>query len=90
MNTQLLRSSPKEDKSSVFHVGSYTGASYSEPGKHRYQKVSFSDMSKANLDVDSKGGWIAMQQHYFLSAWIPDSGLAIINFILVLLTMITL
>lgn len=72
MNTQLLRSSPKEDKSSVFHVGSYTGASYSEPGKHRYQKVSFSDMSKANLDVDSKGGWIAMQQHYFLSAWVPD------------------
>lgn len=72
MNTQLLRSSPKEDKSSVFHVGSYTGASYSEPGKHRYQKVSFSDMAKTNLDVDSNGGWIAMQQHYFLSAWIPD------------------
>lgn len=65
LNTQLLRSSPKEDKSSVFHVGSYTGASYSEPGKHRYQKVSFSDMNKTNLDVDSKGGWIAMQQHYF-------------------------
>ncbi|ARB92753.1 membrane protein insertase YidC [Legionella longbeachae] len=72
MNTQLIRSSPKEDKSSVFHVGSYTGASYSEPGKHRYQKVSFSDMNKTNLDVDSKGGWVAMQQHYFLSAWIPD------------------
>ncbi|KTD11827.1 cytoplasmic insertase into membrane protein, Sec system [Legionella gratiana] len=72
MNTQLIRSSPKEDKSSVFHVGSYTGSSYSEPGKHRYQKVSFSDMNKANLDVDSKGGWVAMQQHYFLSAWIPD------------------
>lgn len=73
MNTQLLRSSPKEDKSSIFHVGSYTGASYSEPGKHRYQKVSFNDMGKANLDVDSKGGWIAMQQHYFLSAWVADT-----------------
>lgn len=73
MNTQLIRSSPKEDKSSVFHVGSYTGASYSEPGKHRYQKVSFSDMNKGNLDVDSKGGWVAMQQHYFLSAWIPNA-----------------
>lgn len=73
LNTQLLRSSPKEDKSSVFHVGSYTGASFSNPGKHRYQKVSFSDMSKTNLDVDAKGGWIAMQQHYFLSAWIPNA-----------------
>ncbi|MCL9683117.1 membrane protein insertase YidC [Legionella maioricensis] len=73
LNTQLLRSSPKEDKSSIFHVGSYTGASFSNPGKHRYQKVSFSDMGKTNLDVDAKGGWIAMQQHYFLSAWIPNS-----------------
>jgi YidC/Oxa1 family membrane protein insertase len=72
LNTQLLRSSPKEDKSSIFHVGSYTGASYSNPGVHRYQKVGFSDMSKTNLDVDAKGGWIAMQQHYFLSAWIPS------------------
>ena len=73
LNTQLLRSSPKEDKSSFFHVGSYTGASFSNPGKHRFQKVSFSDMSKTNLDVDATGGWIAMQQHYFLSAWIPNS-----------------
>lgn len=73
VTTQLLRSSPKEDKSSIFHVGSYTGASYSNPGKHRYQKVGFSDMTKSNLDVDAKGGWIAMQQHYFLSAWIPNA-----------------
>ncbi|KGP63783.1 membrane protein insertase [Legionella norrlandica] len=73
LNTQLLRTSPKEDKSSIFHVGSYTGASFSNPGKNRYQKVSFNDMSKSNLDVDAKGGWIAMQQHYFLSAWIPNA-----------------
>lgn len=73
LNTQLLRSSPKEDKSSIFHVGSYTGASYSSPGKHNYQKVGFSDMTKSNLDVDVKGGWVAMQQHYFLSAWVPES-----------------
>lgn len=73
MNTQLLRESPQEDKSSIFHVGSYVGASYSNPGQHNYQKVTFGDMSKANLKVDTQGGWIAMQQHYFLSAWIPDS-----------------
>lgn len=72
LNTQLLRTTPPEDKSSIFHVGSYTGASYSNPGKNRYKKVSFSDMAKANLDVDAQGGWIAMQQHYFVSAWIPE------------------
>lgn len=73
LNTQLLRSSPKEDKSSMFHVGSYTGASYSNPGKTRFQKVSFSDMSKSNLNLDVRGGWVAMQQHYFLTAWIPNA-----------------
>ena len=71
MNTQLLRSSPKEDKSSMFHVGSYTGASYAKPGQSKYKKVSFNDMTKSNLDMESEGGWIAMQQHYFLTAWIP-------------------
>ncbi|OGV34544.1 MAG: membrane protein insertase YidC [Legionellales bacterium RIFCSPHIGHO2_12_FULL_35_11] len=72
MNTQLLRSSPKEDKTSMFHMGSYTGASYSVPGQSRYKKLSFKDMTKNNLDVDAHGGWIAMQQHYFLTAWIPN------------------
>jgi len=73
MNTQLLRSSPKEDKSSIFHVGSFTGASYSVPGQTRFQKLAFDKMSKNNLDVKSEGGWVAMQQHYFLSAWVPTS-----------------
>lgn len=73
MNTQLLRGSPQEDKSSIFHVGSYTGASYSNPPAHRYQKVTFKDMTKKNLDQPVEGGWVAMQQHYFLTAWIPNS-----------------
>ncbi|KTC64804.1 preprotein translocase YidC subunit (plasmid) [Legionella adelaidensis] len=72
MNTQLLRTSPTEDKSSMFHIGSYTGASYSVPGEQRYKKVSFKDMTKDNLEAESKGGWVAMQQHYFLSAWVPN------------------
>jgi YidC/Oxa1 family membrane protein insertase len=57
----------------MFHVGSYTGASFSNPGKTRFQKVSFTDMGKANLNLDVKGGWIAMQEHYFLSAWVPNT-----------------
>ncbi|PJD93402.1 MAG: membrane protein insertase YidC [Legionella sp.] len=74
LNTQLLRSSPTEDKSSMFHVGSFTGASYSNPGKTRYQKLSFADMAKNKLNLDVKNGWVAMQQHYFLTAWVPDEG----------------
>jgi len=71
LNTQLLRTSPSEDKSSPFHIGSYIGASYSSPGVHRYQKVTFKDMENQNLDKTAEGGWVAMQQRYFLTAWIP-------------------
>jgi YidC/Oxa1 family membrane protein insertase len=72
MNTQLLQTNPQESSASLFQVGSYTGASYSNPGENRYKKVSFKDMTKSNLKADATGGWVAMQQHYFLSAWIPD------------------
>ena len=65
LNTQFLRTSPQEDKTSMFHMGSFTGASYSVPGQSRYKKLSFKDMTKQNLEVESTGGWIAMQQHYF-------------------------
>ncbi|MGV3740165.1 MAG: membrane protein insertase YidC [Gammaproteobacteria bacterium] len=71
LNTQFLRTSPPEDKTSMFHMGSFTGASYSVPGQSRYRKLSFKDMGKHDLEVESTGGWIAMQQHYFLTAWVP-------------------
>jgi YidC/Oxa1 family membrane protein insertase len=56
----------------MFQIGSFTGSSFGQPGKHRYKKVSFDDMKKQNLDVDANGGWVAMQQHYFLTAWVPN------------------
>ncbi len=73
LNTQIFRTAPDEDKSSMFHIGSFTGASYSNPGVTRYKKVNFSDMTKENLSLTVKSGWIAMQQHYFLSAWVPST-----------------
>ncbi|MDX2346222.1 MAG: membrane protein insertase YidC [Legionella sp.] len=73
LNTQLLRDTPKEDKSSISHIGSYTGASYSNPGHNRYKKLAFKEMAKTPLNLDVEGGWVAMQQRYFLTAWIPTS-----------------
>jgi len=72
LNQQLVWQNPKIPETSMFQIGSYTGGSFGEPGKHRYKKVSFDDMKKQNLDVDANGGWIAMQQHYFLTAWVPN------------------
>lgn len=74
MNTQLLQENPSEDKSSMFHVGSYSGAAVSDPSDKLYQKISFSDISSKHYDKKVTSGWVAMQQHYFLSAWIPKEG----------------
>lgn len=49
----------------------FRGAAYSS-SETNYSKYSFDDIKNNNLSVDTKTGWIAMLQHYFASAWIPD------------------
>lgn len=64
---QIQRSRPlTESKLLVTYTG---GVYYNE--EEKYTKVSFDDMEDEKLKVNSNGGWIAMLQHYFLSAWIP-------------------
>ncbi|QEW08429.1 membrane protein insertase YidC [Nitrincola iocasae] len=50
---------------------SYLGAVFSTD-ENNYQKVTFKDMSKANFNQTSQGGWVAFSQHYFVSAWVPQ------------------
>jgi YidC/Oxa1 family membrane protein insertase len=72
--TQLLRVPNDEDQGNMLTGGMRAydgGVIYTE--KDKYQKISFDDMSEENLDVASKGGWAAMIQHYFASAWIPPA-----------------
>lgn len=38
----------------------------------RFKKISFSDLEEQKENFDLQGGWIAMIQHYFLSAWVFD------------------
>ncbi|PJG85684.1 membrane protein insertase YidC [Conservatibacter flavescens] len=49
----------------------YTGGAYSS-SETNYKKYSFEDMEKANLSINTKAGWVAVLQHYFVSAWIPN------------------
>ena len=37
-----------------------------------YEKYSFDDIFEAPYRKTSSGGWVALIQHYFLSAWVPD------------------
>ena len=49
---------------------SYNGAAiYTEEDK--YDKVDYSDIQDAPLKVSTPNGWVAMLQHYFVSAWLP-------------------
>ncbi len=54
-----------------FHSRSYSGASYGSP-KKPYEKLSFKTMKEQNLSKNVQGGWVAMQQQYFLSTWVPE------------------
>ena len=43
--------------------------------EEKYRKVNFDDMAEATktIKVEELGGWVAMVQHYFISAWIPNA-----------------
>jgi YidC/Oxa1 family membrane protein insertase len=50
----------------------YRGAAYSSVEK-RFEKYDFDDIASVNLNLATQGGWVAMLQHYFVSAWVPDA-----------------
>ncbi|MEN9757025.1 MAG: hypothetical protein RL755_1212 [Pseudomonadota bacterium] len=70
--SQLLKTPSKEKNGMLTGMRAYDGAViYTQANK--YQKVNFDDMHDENLDIASVGGWTAMIQHYFASAWVPPA-----------------
>lgn len=59
------------ESSGSMAMPTYTGGAYSS-SETNYKKYSFEDMGNANLSVNTKAGWVAILQHYFVSAWIPN------------------
>ena len=49
----------------------YLGPVFSST-KDNYEKYDFGDIRDASYQNKSLGGWVALIQHYFLSAWVPD------------------
>ncbi len=57
-------------------VVTFTGpAVYTDQKK--FQKVTFSEIDKSKFDYpkESNDGWLAMVQHYFVSAWVPKEAI---------------
>ena len=66
-------SSPQPQSGSGGGMGiqPFLGAATTQPDE-RFTKFSFDDMAEEPFKAQLPGGWIAMLQHYFLSAWIPN------------------
>ncbi|MBL79842.1 MAG: membrane protein insertase YidC [Nitrosomonadaceae bacterium] len=68
-------------ESSMFIIPQYSGPTvYTEAEK--FQKIKFEDLAEgiAAYPKNTDNGWIAMQEHYFLTAWLPDAGVLRENF----------
>ncbi|MDP4916564.1 MAG: membrane protein insertase YidC, partial [Haliea sp.] len=63
-------SKPSTVDSSGMGLQPFLGAAITQPDE-RFTKFSFKDMQEEPFREQLPGGWIAMIQHYFLSAWIP-------------------
>jgi len=59
------------DGNTGFGVRPYLGAALTQPDE-RYTKLSFSDLSDEPFSKRLPAGWVAILQHYFVSAWIPS------------------
>lgn len=62
-------------------ISTFTGpAVYTEAKK--FQKIAFSDIDKGKADYpkEANDGWVAMVQHYFVSAWLPAANTKRENF----------
>ena len=71
---QLVRDdTPVANDGSMYNT--FTGpALYTE--EEKFQKIEFKDIADGEKDYPSfaQEGWVAMIQHYFLSAWVPQEG----------------
>ena len=62
---------PSQELASGMGMVPFLGTATTLPDE-RFAKYDFEDMAESPLKEKLNGGWIAMIQHYFLSAWIPD------------------
>lgn len=69
---QQLKIQPREiKKAGFFALPTFFGGAISGPDK-LFEKLSFDDMRKSPIvNRYYQGGWIAIVEHYFVSAWIP-------------------
>lgn len=66
---QLRRAQINEEDFRLLYT--FTGAAYYDD---KYNKLPFDEIAEKQLKIQVVGGWVAMLQHYFLSALLPETG----------------
>ncbi len=71
-----IRHGPLKKSAGGFgNVQSYIGPAFYDfdDGKYKYEKLKFSNFDDPDERLNKKieGGWVAMLEHYFVSAWVP-------------------
>ncbi|RLV60829.1 membrane protein insertase YidC [Parashewanella curva] len=62
-----------QDHETSMMMPTYRGPAFSTQDT-RYEKYKFDELVKNPLKEHTLGGWVAMLQHYFVSAWVPPAG----------------
>jgi YidC/Oxa1 family membrane protein insertase len=70
---QIKRGSalPPSQDTAAMGMQPFLGVATTQPDD-RFTKFTFDDLQEESFKLKNSGGWIAMIQHYFLSAWIPN------------------
>lgn len=63
---------PGKSDQGIFTLGTFLGGAWGTPDEH-YNKLKFDNFVEEKLSTEAKGGWVAMVQHYFVSAWVPGN-----------------
>ena len=68
---QLLRTPGDGAKRSFFAPASYEGTAF-YTAEDKYNKVSYEDIAEERMSVQTDNGWVAMLEHYFVAALVPE------------------
>ncbi len=68
---QIKRDSQNFVRVSALEMNPFLGAAITT-NEENYKKLTFADIAESEFKTSRTGGWVAMVQHYFISAWIPD------------------
>lgn len=67
---QQLKQTLNQQGSNMF-MPTFRGSAYSTE-ETKFEKLTFSDITDDDLRLATKAGWVAMLEHYFVTAWVPN------------------